>query len=70
MVHISLADLVLVQAVDPLGLGQGSQGTYVADLRLSSREHGGPVNPGNNVNLSRQPADLVDLTSVRALSVL
>ena len=69
MVHISLADLVLVQAVNPLGLGQGSQGTYVANLGLASGEHGGAMHPGDDVHFRGKRTDLRDFTSVRPFVV-
>ena len=67
--HISLGSLELVQSVQSLRVGKRRQGGYRTDLCLSSGEHGGTVNSGDDVNFSGQRTDLRDLAAVGTLVI-
>ena len=68
--HITLACLIFIQAIQTLCLGQRSQGTDVADLSLSSGEHGRTVYTRDDINLCGQRTNLGNLTAVRTLVIL
>ena len=68
--HISLADFIFIQAVDPLHLGKRSESGHGTDLGLSAGEHGGAMHSGDDIHLCRQRTDLVDGTAIRTLVIL
>ena len=70
MMHISLADFVLIEAVKLLLVGKRSQGTYITDLRLSAGEHRGTMNAGNQINLCGKRTNLGKLSAIRTLVIL
>ena len=70
MMHVALAYLVLIQAVNLLCLGQRSKSTYVTNLGLSTGEHSGTMYTGNQINLCRQRTNLGNLTTIGTLVVL
>ena len=67
--HVTLGGYGLVQAIQSLCLGKRCQCGHVADLCLSSGEHGRTVYSRDNIDLSCQRTDLVDGSSIRALVV-
>lgn len=69
MVHISLGCLRLIQAVQPLRLGKGSQSCDCTDLSLPSCKHCGTVNSRDQIHFCCKRSDLVNGASVRALMI-
>ena len=70
LMDISLLSYVRIKSLNPLSLRKRSKGTYVTDLGLSSGEHCGSVNSGDDINLSGKRSDLSDLTAVGSLVIL
>ena len=63
MMHVTLVYFVRIKTVDPLHLRKRSKSTDIADLGLSTCEHGRTVYTGNKVNLSCKRSDLCDINS-------
>ena len=70
LMDITLLSYVRIKSINLLNLGKRCKGYNVADLSLSTSEHGRTMNSGNEINLSRQRTNLVDCTTIRTLVIL